>query len=244
MGQLAGKSSASTTSHHADDDKKKGRHTSGKDALAHFHFLDQAESLRKEQKYDEALEQFDLAVESQPSYYFSYVRRAHLLAELGRFSEAQIDLDDALKLRPTDPDVIVARIQLLEMQDEYELAAMEKARIPSQALKTQVEARLKQLAQPAGSDPDSVVVGTASHSHEPHDGSYTAPDGDRHGDDGDDKYAEHERRFRKALQHDEQRRRMVHGQRGHYIQSDGDRRVAKRRLEFQKAVADLRAHEK
>mmetsp|Transcript_8237 Transcript_8237/g.25704 ORF Transcript_8237/g.25704 Transcript_8237/m.25704 type:complete len:226 (-) Transcript_8237:64-741(-) len=184
---------------------------------SHFDVLDKAEKLRSEGAHDAALESYTEAIEMFPTYYFSWLRRATLLTEMGRYDAAIDDLAECERLRPTDPDVYLARAAVFEAQDEFEEAAKERARMPPEA-KEILQRQKQQAADRRAAAEDAA-------------GNETY----------DEKYGEHEEKFRAAMQKDYNRQRMVSGRRGHYIQSDADRKVVERRMQFKRDVAALNA---
>jgi tetratricopeptide (TPR) repeat protein len=178
-----------------------------------FDLLEKAEELRRRGQLQDALALYDDAVVSRPGYYFAYFRRAALLQDMGQNEKALIDLDECIRLRPGDVDVLRARVALLEAMGEYELAVMEQSRIP----KTAGAAPLPRSLIDVGDD-----------------------DGNDCGVDGvPSKYRAQYDDVRGAMQKRHQRKLMVAGRRGHYVQSDRDRVEVERRQQFKKNVSAL-----
>ena len=63
----------------------------------------EAYSLQKSGKFDEALLVVDQAIEQNPKNNYAWGTKASILMNLNRYDEALIAIDEALKLIPDDP---------------------------------------------------------------------------------------------------------------------------------------------
>jgi tetratricopeptide (TPR) repeat protein len=185
-------------------------------APTHFDVLDNAEQLRKQGAFEASMEAYTEAIEMFPTYYFSWLRRATLQTEMGLYGAAFDDLAECERLRPTDPEVYLARAAIYEAQDEFEEAAKERARMPDEAKAT--HKRQKEQAAEARAAAEEAELEETEYAQ---------------------KYGEHEARLRKAMQHDHNRQRMVTGKRGHYVQSESDKKIVQRRANFKTEVMKL-----
>ncbi len=68
------------------------------------------------EKVNEAMQDFDDAIELDPAFVEAYVMRGNLLGMVGEFDEAIADLKKALEVRPDHPhaDAIRERIEHIE----------------------------------------------------------------------------------------------------------------------------------
>jgi tetratricopeptide (TPR) repeat protein len=81
-----------------------------------------AEALTYLEKYDQALEHINKAIELQPDQPLAYTLRARIRAIQGDLKAAQADLDAALKAAPNDVAALLMRARLHQAQGETEKA--------------------------------------------------------------------------------------------------------------------------
>jgi tetratricopeptide (TPR) repeat protein len=95
-----------------------------------FELIEMAEKKVKEDDFDSALDLFRQAIETQPTYYFSYLRRASLFRKMGRHQEALHDLDDCLRFRPNEWTAFEEKALVLEDMGDDDVAVMVRTKIP------------------------------------------------------------------------------------------------------------------
>ena len=193
-------------------------------APSHFDVLDRAERLRSpsgndgaEPDLDGALEAYTEAIEMFPTYYFSWLRRATLYTQLGRYGAAIDDLAECERLRPSDPEIYLARAAVFEAQDEYEEAAKERARMPDEA-KEILKRQKEQIAERKAAEQEAAA-----------NSAYM------------EKYGDREHQVRAGMRKDYNRARMMSGKRGHYVQSDADKRIVQQRQQHRAELAKVEA---
>ncbi len=95
---------------------------------AHSHYSDGV--LRMKQfMLDDAIESFEKALEISPMYLDAFIARADVLALQGKYIEAILDLNQAIKICPSRPSLFVKRgdllfktVQISKALDDYETA--------------------------------------------------------------------------------------------------------------------------
>ncbi|MCS6860527.1 MAG: tetratricopeptide repeat protein [Abditibacteriales bacterium] len=97
-------------------------------------FYVQAQALRQQGAYDEALAACDQAVKLAPSRVPPYLLRAEILAEVNRYREAERDLRTALRLAPDEISVLLQFLRLVppyaSPQEKEAVARRAVARAP------------------------------------------------------------------------------------------------------------------
>jgi tetratricopeptide (TPR) repeat protein len=180
----------------------------------HFEYIEKADAAKVAGDNLKALEMLTEAIEILPTYYLGYLRRAEVHRALGNPVAAMGDLDVCVTYRPSDPHVLLARAACFEDLDEYELAAMERAR-----------------AKVATSELAALGLGPRT-SRDEEGGLDGAMDGNA-------AQKNREVEIRASIAKDYERRKMIEGRRGHYVQSENDKEVVRRRQEFKRQVAAL-----
>lgn len=82
----------------------------------------QGDALARQNRYSEALAQFDRAIELQPMYHEAWVFRGVVLIHLERYQEALASCDRAIKLRPTYTEAWIFRGAALHQLGDYRAA--------------------------------------------------------------------------------------------------------------------------
>ena len=114
---------------------------------SHFAKLKASEQVAREATcladLEKALVLIDAAIEMQPSYYMSYVSKGKLLIRMEKFEAALAALDEAREYADESGScchlIHLYKSQALEGVDEYEEAAMERARVPKHIREEQTE---------------------------------------------------------------------------------------------------------
>lgn len=95
-----------------------------------FELIEMAEKKIQEDDFDSALDLFRQAIETQPTYYFSYLRRAALYRKMGKHLEALNDLDDCLRFRPNEWSAFEEKALVHEDMGDDDVAVMVRTKIP------------------------------------------------------------------------------------------------------------------
>ena len=63
----------------------------------------------KLRQYDDAIVDYDMAIQLKPDYAIAYISRGNAKFYLGQYAAATTDFDNAIQLKPDDADAYVAR---------------------------------------------------------------------------------------------------------------------------------------
>ena len=140
---------------------------------------------------DEAIASYSRAIELNPNYYLAFYGRAQALARQMRFDEAHCDAEAALAIHPTFHLARFLKATCYDCTEDYDLAVMERSRIPRPTLH-----RLEQDKQKTLQGRGSLVT------------SFSAVSND---------YEEEETEWRSELVKQQNRYNYIHGRRGQYV---------------------------
>ena len=99
-----------------DDLGCRGEAASGSDASSH---VNKGVELAQQRKYDEAIKEFNAAIEANPKSAKAYLNRGTAYRALQKYDEAMADFAKAIEIAPKDEMGYIERGQTFVMQKQY-----------------------------------------------------------------------------------------------------------------------------
>ena len=182
----------------------------------------------KEGQFEEALEDFNTAIEMQPTYYMAYLGRGRCLMKLSnRHEEAIHDFNEALMYSEDCHQARLYKAACLEELDEWEEASKERSRVPK-AVRDQFNQSSSPLLRKASSSPN--VITTTTGGAEAAEGQ-SVRKGDIVDEEDLERYEEFAKQWKEGKAREKNIQDFLHGRRGWYVQSAATKRAVAQRAD-------------